>query len=347
MSFKDRLKQVSWKHPALWEGYKLLRRAYRTGRVRRSRPPLTAISLELTNRCNLACTMCPNRLMQRERGTMSREVFDRVIEQVPDGSMRIIFALGMGEPLLHPDLVYFLRAARPKTHTLFTNTNGLLFNKNEDFMAELLRSGVNHVHFSAEGYDAATYESTRQGARFEDFLANLKLFKGLRDRLKAEVKVDLNYCLVREHTTGEFRRIFETYGPHVDTIHFSPLNNQAHPDIPYRLDEKICGFRYYRTDRQNVCYHLWSMLHVLWDGRVAACPCNYEGDLIVGDVWESPLLDIWRGEGFRALRSAHREKRFPGRCSSCFEIRHDVIDRAHLNSLIRKRAGLPRIERLD
>jgi MoaA/NifB/PqqE/SkfB family radical SAM enzyme len=243
---------------------------------------------------------------------------------------------------MHPDLAYFLKAARPKTkYYLSMNTNGILFNNNEDFMAEVIRSGLDHLDFSTEGYDTTTYEKFRVGAKFDDFLSNLKLFKKVRDRLNPKVKLDLSYCLVREHTTEEFKKIFETYADYVDEIDFSPLNNQAHADIPYNPDVEIYGCKYYNTSEQNACNLLWLEPTVLWDGRVSACSRNYAGELITGDIRKRSIFDIWKGEEYRAIRLAHGRKCFPENCQNCFELFHDGIQRYYINKLIRKSANLP------
>jgi len=286
--------------------------------------------------------------MKREKGLMRRDVFDILMRQLPDESMRIISAFAVGEPLMHPDLVYFLKAARLKTKDyLFLSTNGLLFNNDEDFIVEIIRSGVNHIHFSAEGYDPKTYENFRVGAKFDDFLSNLKLFKKLRDRLNPKIKLDLAYCLAREHTTEEFRRIFDTYAAHVDDIEFSPLNNQAHAEIPYNPDVKICDYRYYHTNEQYACDSLWVSPTVLWDGRVSACCRNYAGELIMGDIRKNALFDIWKGEKYKAFRLAHIRKRFPEKCRHCFQRYHDDIEKVTLNRLIRKKANLPNTKSVD
>jgi len=309
---------------------------------------LEKVTLNITNKCNLACSMCGNRFMTREKGLMGRELFDSIIRQLPDRSMKAISVFAIGEPLMHPDLIYFLKTARPKIiYDLAMSTNGLLFNKDEYFISKVILSGVNHVHFSCEGYNNEIYEKFRVGAKFEDFLENLKMFKELRDRLNPNIKVHLYYTLAHDHSIQDYRLAYDTFASYVDEIEFNPLNNAASAEIPYRPDEKIFGYKYFRLDKPNVCGLLWDEPTILWDGKVSACSRNLEGDLIMGDTRNNTIFDIWKGEEYQKIRLMHRRKDFQEKCQNCFELYSDVIARPYINKLIRREAGLPCIQNID
>ena len=100
------------------------------------------IQIELSSVCNLKCIECPQRLMKRERQFMSKEVFNRVLEyicMIPDerktkGYPPTLILHKDGEPLLHPDIRYFIRQisdARPD-YRFNIYTNGLELT--EDFI---------------------------------------------------------------------------------------------------------------------------------------------------------------------------------------------------------------------
>jgi radical SAM protein with 4Fe4S-binding SPASM domain len=349
MDLKNKIKQIAWKHPVLWEGYKFLRKIKRASRFQfQVRPPLKRLRIEITNTCNLVCGMCGNRFMTRKKGLMSRDLFDAIIRQLPDRSMKSISVFALGEPLMHPDLIYFLRTARSKIiNDLAMSTNGLLFNKNKDFITEVILSGVNHIHFSCEGFNSETYEKFRVGAKFDDFLENLKMFKDLRDRLNPDIKLHLFYTLAQNHGIEDYRQAHNTFAAHVDEIEFNPLNNAASAKISYRPDEKIFGYKYFRLDKPNVCSLLWEEPTILWDGRVSACSRNHDGELIAGNIRESALLDIWKGEEYQKIREMHRRKCFQEKCQNCFELYADVIERPYINRLIRREANLPDIKNID
>jgi radical SAM protein with 4Fe4S-binding SPASM domain len=292
--------------------------------------------------------MCGNRFMTREKGFMSRDLFNEIIQQLPDRSMKAISVFALGEPLMHSDLIYFLKTAKPKIkYDLAMSTNGLLFKKDKDFIAEVIMSGANHIHFSCEGYNKNIYEKYRVGAKFNDFLDNLKIFKELKDRLNPDIKVHLLYTLAHDHSIQDYRQAYDTFASYVDEIEFSPLNNAASTKIPYRPDEEIFGYKYFRLDKPNVCSLLWDEPTILWDGKVSACSRNHEGELIMGDIRNNTLFDIWEGEEYQKIRRMHRRKDFQEKCQNCFELYSDVIARPYINKLIRREANLPDLKNID
>ena len=54
--------------------------------------------VEITNRCNLACSFCPK--TKRPPRTMSAQEFDLVLSRLA-GSVQYVYLHLMGEPLLH------------------------------------------------------------------------------------------------------------------------------------------------------------------------------------------------------------------------------------------------------
>jgi uncharacterized Fe-S cluster-containing radical SAM superfamily protein len=310
--------ETAWRNPLLWRGLRALHPVYTAARCRlRRRPRLRWVAFEVTNRCNLACVMCGSRQVLRERGLMSPETFEKVLAQIPDGSLYCVALHAVGEPLLHPNLEHFIRKARPKAAEIFLSTNGLLFHGDAEAMRRLLAAGLTHVHFSAEGYDAATYEEVRVGGRFDEFRENVRLFRRVRDASGSRAGIHLQYTLFRPHSADEIRRVKDAFGPFVDAIEFKPLNNQSSPLVAYRPAERIAEVRCY-DDSPLPCLALWCGLTVLWDGRLSLCPRDHAAHLVIDDG-RSPLAEAWAGEKARGLRSAHARRRFNAVCRDCFE----------------------------
>ena len=57
--------------------------------------------VEITNRCNLACSFCPK--TKRAPRTMSAQEFDLILSRL-EGYVQYVYLHVMGEPLLHPEL---------------------------------------------------------------------------------------------------------------------------------------------------------------------------------------------------------------------------------------------------
>jgi MoaA/NifB/PqqE/SkfB family radical SAM enzyme len=88
------------------------------------------IQLEITNRCNLDCDMCPRlTLLQVPEIDMSQETFHAILETLQDPESLTL--TGWGEPLMHPqffDFVDQIRQRFPNCEVSFT-TNGFLLSE--------------------------------------------------------------------------------------------------------------------------------------------------------------------------------------------------------------------------
>ena len=51
-------------------------------------------------------------------------------------------------------------------------------------------------------------------------------------------------------------------------------------------------------------------LQIQWNGEVIPCCYDYNNQIILGNAFEAPVLDILNGEKYRLLRWAHRNKEF-------------------------------------
>ena len=85
--------------------------------------------VEITNRCNLACSFCPK--TKREPRTMSAQEFGLVLSRL-EGYVQYVYLHVMGEPLLHPELTTFFALAKARDMKICITTNGTLLQKRSD-----------------------------------------------------------------------------------------------------------------------------------------------------------------------------------------------------------------------
>ncbi len=98
----------------------------------RGRPVVALHQVEVTNRCNLACVWCPNRLMRRPRVDMDRDTFRAALQlakfYVQRGTQDELNLGGTGEPTLHVDFSEYVALARQELGSgvrLIFATNGI------------------------------------------------------------------------------------------------------------------------------------------------------------------------------------------------------------------------------
>lgn len=104
------------------------RKAFRTmARVRAATP--REIQIEITNRCNMACEMCPHTYGQIPPNEFPLELLSLLLESTPP--VKQVVLTGWGEPTLHPQFSEFfdrIGAKWPMCNVRFT-TNGMLLDE--------------------------------------------------------------------------------------------------------------------------------------------------------------------------------------------------------------------------
>lgn len=274
--------------------------AFRTGRERSH--VLSSVNLELTNHCNLRCTICPvNTTMKRPKGYMDPALFRRIIDENPQ--LDFVLAFQWGEPLLHPQFFELTRYAADRgVRTMITSNGTHLSPENR---RRLLECGLERITFSVDG-DHATHMAIRSydlDVLRKDILALV----AERDAAGAPLKIDIS--MVVDHATeGALDTYFAEWKGIADRV-------QA---IPRIVAER----------RAAPCRELWrGTLVVLWDGRVTTCCVDSEGLLTVGDAGTESLSEVWNGDAMRAIRRRHAGGDFPALCAMCGEYEHPTVSK--------------------
>ena len=96
-------------------------------------PYLPRVDFSVTCHCNLNCRGCAHYAPIAEKEFMDTTVFQRDVKRLSElsnGNIDTIHLCG-GEPLLHPDIIYFMKTAREsfKNSRIRVITNGLLLKK--------------------------------------------------------------------------------------------------------------------------------------------------------------------------------------------------------------------------
>ena len=107
------------------------------------------IDIELTNRCNATCDFCPREKTPKQ-GFMAWDVFEKSVERILAlGNHGRVFFTGLGEPMLHPRFLEYVRYGIAQGLNVGICSNGSRLTP--QLTADLLESAVHYVdEFLAE-----------------------------------------------------------------------------------------------------------------------------------------------------------------------------------------------------
>lgn len=156
------------------------------------------VMMDVTNRCNLRCRMCPRHLSHPEPRDLDLGLLRKIAAEVFPYAGAVSLSCG-AEPLMARHFEAALEIAREAgvPHVDFV-TNGTLLDERR--IRAVMAAGLRRVMVSVDGATADTYERIRAGARFDRVLANLRLLR----RLKAEAgtpypRLRLHFVLMRSN----------------------------------------------------------------------------------------------------------------------------------------------------
>ena len=93
------------------------------------------VYIEITNKCNLKCSFCPQ--TQRKAEFMTIDTFCHILDQVKPYTDYLYFHV-KGEPFLHPQIDEFLDISYEKGFQVNITTNGTLIKKVKDKLTKNL-----------------------------------------------------------------------------------------------------------------------------------------------------------------------------------------------------------------
>ena len=248
------------------------------------------IYLEISNICNLSCAFCPG--TKREPRAVSEAEMAYILPRIKPYTDYLYFHL-MGEPLCHPKLQNFLKMAEDEGFKVIITTNGTLLGEMKDI---LLASGSLHkVNISLHAFEANDLS-----VPFSDYLDACFDFGRA-----AEGKKIVVYRLWNgggdDALNGEILSAMEKYFPKpwVEDPRGVRIGQRVFLEYGDRFDWP--GLDKSEDSGRMFCYGLRDQIGILADGSVVPCCLDHEGDITLGNIFESDLCGIITSDRARAI----------------------------------------------
>jgi len=262
------------------------------------------VEVELTNRCNLRCGMCPMDRMGRPQGDMPWWLVEKAAAELAAAGARVSWLHEMGEPLLYPRLAEAIE--------LFPgcsiSTNAMLLD--EERARELLATSLRRIRLCIDTVNPQVYPRLRRGGDFDRVAANIRTFLDLSRGRPIRVEIQRLISLATSsETVRDIEEFFSLY---------------RHPQA--RVIEKTCeGLDTARATEFHEAYHgcfqgyPFRYFVVLSDGTVTHCCYDYDGAQAIGDLKRSTVQEILASDVPRRFLAAFQARDFATlpRCGEC------------------------------
>lgn len=241
--------------------------------------------LEITNVCNLQCSFCHG--TKRAGHLLTEAEFEALTDRLA-GHVKYLYFHLMGEPLLHPLFLHFVRRAWEKGFYPILTTNGSLLAKRGEELLESLPYKISismHAPAANEAFADPAYFDTcidfAKRAAAKGCISVLRLWniggegedenEGILQKLHAAFPGEWPPSH-RESVRLSQDKVFLEWGEHFE------WPDPAAPAMPENTD--------------IFCYGLRTLFGVLCDGTVVPCCMDAEGELALGNLFEHTLDEI-------------------------------------------------------
>ncbi|SDA69963.1 radical SAM additional 4Fe4S-binding SPASM domain-containing protein [Butyrivibrio sp. INlla18] len=271
------------------------------------------VQIEMSDRCNFQCKFCEIK-NHRNYNDFPIDKFYDIIDQLerdelPGGKIFMVSLSGVGEPLMHKDIVKAVAYAKSKFPFVGFITNGFFLTP--DKVDQLLECDISYITISLNGVDAKVYEKF-QGYGLADpegtmnrVIENIKYLLKRRDELGKKTEVRIPYIVTEdsEEHVSEFIKYWKDNG-HEVLIHL----------------KRLLEWHDVTKNKLGRCERLMEDFMIYANGDVTICAVDQSRGCILGNAFEKSIKEILEGEKYQSIIKANRERRFqdlPEICKRC------------------------------
>ncbi|MBU0777709.1 SPASM domain-containing protein [Patescibacteria group bacterium] len=288
-----------------------------------------------SNVCNFKCTFCPtgdNTLIKktgRSNCIMNFNLYKKIIDNLKDFNkpLKVLRLYKEGEPLLNPHLSDMIKYAKDSGYVDYidTTTNGYLLHF--DKIKSIIDAGIDKINISVNGM------SDKQFLKFSGIKVDFnKYVKNITDLYEMKENCEIVIKIVGDYLTNEEKtKFYDTFGNICDRIFIENLapcwpNFNVEDRLGITIKKGIYDQEI--TNDINICPYIFYSIIINSDGSVSLCFLDWEHKLIIGNVQEQSLKEIWEGNNLfqHRINHLHGRRKENNICKQCGQLSHCLPD---------------------
>jgi MoaA/NifB/PqqE/SkfB family radical SAM enzyme len=214
-----------------------------------------------------------------------------VSEKIGGGSVKKLRLFANGEPLLNKNILEMVHYAKQSgvAEKLEMTTNGSLL---DNRIAEnLCTAGMDIINISINGINEKQYkENCRYNLRWGNFIEGIqKLYVN-----RGECKIFIKYSDI-DCTEEEISCFYQTFGDVCDQIFVEKISSSLWPgaDVLERIKSEKRDFWGREYIEKKICTSIFTQMVINSQGKVKLCCSDWKSSIILGDLKEESIKNIW------------------------------------------------------
>jgi radical SAM protein with 4Fe4S-binding SPASM domain len=309
-------------------------------------------NIEITTYCNLKCQFCARAQMQKSNHQMSFALFRNILAVLPN-TYKIVL-VGLGEPLMHPQIIDFIQYAKSLKKKVGLVTNAMLLTP--EITTRLLEAGLDSIAFSLDGSDLDLSALVRKGTDFDKVINNIREFVAISNATRQISKAvfsavstdtvsrltdlvdrvadlgvdvlmltDLNFKANLAHT------LWQNTDEHIEAMVKNAISHAFSSNLPvlsvhgleeFGLEQRYHDFLmippgqlYQRSTHHTWCFSPWQTIPIDVAGKITLCDC--QPNFVIGNLFQDSFSNIWNGAALQKYRAEMLSGNPPEACRIC------------------------------
>ena len=273
--------------------------------------PSKEVAMELSSYCGANCVCCPHEEFPLKNRNMDYDLFVKCVDDaVAHGAISLDICL-MGDALLDPGIEKKLSYCRENYPDLEIYCSSTAQTAKPEFVSKYIDS----LQISMYGVTKEVYESVHRGSlKFEKTIENIEGILALPDGKRPYITMVFLMLPENQHQMEEWKVKWE---PRADEILIWRPHNWAGRHSKEALPRE-------KYSEAKTCARPWGGDLCIWvNGDVTVCCFSEDKRLVVGNMYEQTLEEIFFGEKMKRIQEIHKAGTFYGSnlpCERCDQI---------------------------
>jgi len=296
--------------------------------------PINAL-VELSNVCNHKCVFCANPTMERQKGFLDFQVYDRFISDGVKLGLREVGLYTTGEPFVVKNIDNYIASAKQSgIDYVYITSNGAL--ATPERLVSAVHSGLDSIKFSFNAGSRETYQQVHGVDDFDKVVKNIKFISKYRKKNNIDLKLIVS-CIVTKvvEERDEKTKLKKLLLPYIDEISFQGVHGLMGQSLD-QLSSIASGMTdTITTEKAKPCPMLWNRVHVSHEGYLSLCCVDFENSLVYADLNISSLEKSWHNAIITKMRKRHQSQELDGTlCKNCLYGTRDAVSPLDQGSII-------------
>ena len=275
------------------------------------------LDIETTDLCNLKCPMCSRTIMDDKKTGehltknkyITKDEYIDIIDQASKYGVKSIKLQYLGEPLMHPDIIFQVAYAKEKgILDVMLNTNAVLLSK--QMSKDLLEAGLDKLFVSYDAVNPKLYAQQRVGTTMGKVIDNIYNFIQLRNKISPRTFIRLSMVMYPDKVwQDQFNAMKVMWDGLVDALGYGIFNER----------DKFKKFEFNKVDG-FVCEQIFQRMFLKCNGKVTICCTDEHNAFDIGNWREEKLYDLWNSDKYKSIRENHINNNYDkyDTCRKCF-----------------------------